>query len=48
VGFGHTLFGEVDVGPAGEAVLFVPRAFAVAQEDDFVHDLPSRLVKQAI
>ena len=33
--------GEVDVGPAGEAVLLVPVALAVAQQDELGHR-PSR------
>jgi hypothetical protein len=32
-------FGQVDVGPAGEAVFQVPGGFAVAHEYDFVHKL---------
>ena len=31
------MFGQVDVGPAGEAVFLVPGALAVTQQDDFVH-----------
>ena len=38
VGFRHTLFGETDVGPAGEAVFQVPGALAVTEQDEFIHD----------
>src|SRR5512133_1004204 len=39
LGFLATLLGEIDVRPAGEAVLLVPRAFAVADENEFRHRL---------
>ena len=42
---GDAFFTEVDVGPAGEAILFVPRALAVADEDEFIH--PRLLQKSA-
>jgi hypothetical protein len=35
---GAALVGEIDIGPAGEAVFLVPGGFAVAQQNDFVHD----------
>ena len=35
----EALFRQVHVGPAGEAVLLVPDAFAVAQQDELVHGL---------
>jgi hypothetical protein len=38
-GFGDALFGQVDIGPAGEAVVEVPGGFAVAHEYDLVHKL---------
>jgi hypothetical protein len=31
--------GEVNVGPAGEAVFLVPGGFAVAKKDDLVHSV---------
>jgi hypothetical protein len=31
------MVGQVDVGPAGEPVLPVPEALAVAEQDEFVH-----------
>ena len=37
VGFLHALLAEGDVHPAGEAVLLVPVAFAVAHEDELFH-----------
>ena len=30
--------GEIDIGPAGKAVLLVPRTLAVAQKHQFVHE----------
>ena len=36
-GLGEAFFGQIHVGPAGEAVLFVPGAFSVAEQYDFVH-----------
>src|SRR3954451_209366 len=36
---GATPFGEVDVVPAGKSVFLVPRALAVAEQDDSVHKL---------
>src|SRR5207247_8950219 len=33
--------GQVDVGPAGEAVLLVPGTFAVAKQNHLMHVLPS-------
>ena len=39
LGFGQALFGQTDIGPAGEAVFLVPDGFAVAKEDEFlVHE----------
>jgi hypothetical protein len=35
----HALVGQVDIGPAGEAVFQVPGGFAMAHEYDFVHKL---------
>ncbi len=35
--FTDTLFGQVDIDPAGESVFLVPRRFAVADENEFVH-----------
>jgi hypothetical protein len=35
---GAALVGEVDVGPAGEAVFLVPGRLAMAQQYDFLHD----------
>src|SRR5262245_1154480 len=35
--FLHALFGQVDVGPARETVLFVPGAFAVSEQNEFMH-----------
>ena len=35
--FRFALGGQVDVGPAGEAVVEVPGGFAVAHENNFVH-----------
>ena len=35
VGLLEAFFGEIDIGPAGEPVFFVPDAFAVAQQYDF-------------
>ena len=37
---------EVHVGPAGEAVLLVPLALAVAEQYDLVHNGPSRTVRR--
>jgi hypothetical protein len=37
-GLGDACVGQVDVDPAGEAVLQIPRRFAVADEDELVHD----------
>ena len=37
---GSALLGQVDVGPAGEAIFLVPRALAVAEKNDFVHEHP--------
>ncbi len=32
-----TLFGQVDIGPAGKTIFAVPSGLAVAHEDHFVH-----------
>jgi hypothetical protein len=37
-GLGVALFGKADVGPAGKAVFLVPDGFAVAKQNDLVHD----------
>jgi hypothetical protein len=37
LGFGATFVAEFDVVPTSEAVFFVPGAFAVADEDKFIH-----------
>jgi hypothetical protein len=29
--------GQIDVGPASKAVLLIPRAFAVAEQHEFLH-----------
>jgi hypothetical protein len=34
-----TLCGEVDIGPATEAVVEIPLRLAVANEHEFVHEL---------
>ena len=38
-GFGATFVAEFDVVPTGEAVFFVPGAFAVADEYKFIHSV---------
>ena len=38
VRFLHAFFAEVDIGPAGEEILFVPDTFAVSEQHQFVHD----------
>jgi hypothetical protein len=35
--FSATPLGQIDVGPAGEPVLTVPGAFAVAEQNEFMH-----------
>ena len=42
--FRAALLGEIDVGPAGEAVLLVPGGFAVAEQNEFVHVVIAGLV----
>ncbi|MNT13705.1 hypothetical protein D3C72_1486850 [compost metagenome] len=37
LGFVDALFRQIDVGPAGEAVIEVPGGLAVTHENDFVH-----------
>lgn len=38
-GFGAAFVAELDVGPAGEAVFLIPGAFAVADENEFIHGM---------
>jgi hypothetical protein len=40
---GQSAFGQVDVGPAGEAVFLVPGGFTVAQQYDLVHGSQQRV-----
>jgi hypothetical protein len=35
--FADSLLGEIDVGPAGEAIFPVPDAFAVTQKNELFH-----------
>src|ERR1051326_6860273 len=37
--FVAAFLGQIDVGPAGETILLVPRALAMAEEDERVHML---------
>jgi hypothetical protein len=37
LGFAHSLLGQPDVGPAGEAILLVPLRLAVTQQHYLVH-----------
>ena len=37
LGLGAAFVAELDIVPAGEAVFFIPGAFAVADENEFVH-----------
>jgi hypothetical protein len=40
-GFGRlftTAIAQIDIGPTGESILFVPGALAVAQQDQPIHD----------
>ena len=39
LGFGATFVAEFDVVPTSEAVFFIPGAFAVADEDKFIHSV---------
>src|SRR5450830_1466253 len=41
------LLGQINVGPAGKPVLFVPRAFAVPEQYYFVHGSPPRKVNSS-
>ena len=38
LGFALTFGGQADIGPAGKAVFLIPDGFAMAHEDDFVHE----------
>ena len=42
------VFGQIDIGPAGKAVLEIPLAFAMTQQHQFVHRLTHRIVHQPI
>jgi hypothetical protein len=37
MGFRQSGFGQVDIGPSGEAVFPVPLAFAVTKQHELVH-----------
>ena len=44
-GFGAAFIAEFDVGPAGESVFFIPGAFAVADENEFIHGIIANAAK---
>src|SRR5215831_497191 len=43
LGFFAAAFRQVDVGPPGESIFLVPRAFAVAEQNQFDHRASARI-----